>query len=103
MIWNVNLGLVSPLRSSISPYSLYHVPSLLSSVFLFLILYFPLPKILANRLIDNCISAVELIIPPKTPGPPPHWLEMHDETFLVTKGTVRFHDPEVPGLEGENR
>lgn len=24
---------------------------------------------------------------------------MHDETFLVTKGTVRFHIPEAPGLE----
>jgi quercetin dioxygenase-like cupin family protein len=24
---------------------------------------------------------------------------MHDETFLVTKGTVRFHVPEAPGLE----
>lgn len=49
--------------------------------------------------IDNRISAIELIIPPKTPGPPPHWHEMHDETFLVTKGTVRFHVPEAPGLE----
>jgi len=48
---------------------------------------------------DNRISAIELIIPPKTPGPPPHWHEMHDETFLVTKGTVRFHVPEAPGLE----
>jgi mannose-6-phosphate isomerase-like protein (cupin superfamily) len=24
---------------------------------------------------------------------------MHDETFLVTQGTVRFHVPEAPGLE----
>jgi hypothetical protein len=24
---------------------------------------------------------------------------MHDETFLVTKGTIRFHVPEAPGLE----
>jgi len=48
---------------------------------------------------DNRISAVELIIPPRTPGPPAHWHEMHDETFLVTKGTVRFHVPEAPGLE----
>ncbi|KAK5227232.1 hypothetical protein LTR72_003222 [Exophiala xenobiotica] len=23
--------------------------------------------------------------------PPPHWHEMHDETFLVTQGTLRFH------------
>lgn len=50
---------------------------------------------------DNRISAMELIIPPKTPGPPPHWHEMHDETFLVTKGTVRFIVPEAPGLEGK--
>jgi quercetin dioxygenase-like cupin family protein len=26
---------------------------------------------------------------------------MHDETFLVTKGTVRFTVPEAPGLEGK--
>lgn len=43
---------------------------------------------------DNRIGAVELIIPPRTSGPPAHWHEMHDETFLVTKGTVRFHAPE---------
>ena len=23
-------------------------------------------------------------------GPPPHWHEMHDETFLVTQGKLRF-------------
>ena len=50
---------------------------------------------------DNRISTVELIIPPRTPGPPAHWHEMHDETFLVTRGTVRFHVPEAPGLEGK--
>jgi len=50
---------------------------------------------------DNRISSMELIIPPRTPGPPPHWHEMHDETFLVTKGTVRFHVPEAPGLEAK--
>lgn len=47
-------------------------------------------NIVLTILEDNRISAVELIIPPKTPGPPAHWHEMHDETFLVTKGTVRF-------------
>jgi oxalate decarboxylase/phosphoglucose isomerase-like protein (cupin superfamily) len=26
---------------------------------------------------------------------------MHDETFLVTKGTVRFHVPETPGLTAQ--
>ncbi|KAK6431619.1 hypothetical protein LTR95_012223 [Oleoguttula sp. CCFEE 5521] len=40
---------------------------------------------------DNRIGAVELTIPANTKGPPPHWHEMHDETFLVTQGTVRFH------------
>jgi oxalate decarboxylase/phosphoglucose isomerase-like protein (cupin superfamily) len=44
------------------------------------------------------LSTVELIIPPNTRGPPPHWHEMHDETFLVTKGMVRFH---VPALNGK--
>jgi len=26
---------------------------------------------------------------------------MHDETFLVTKGTIRFHIPGAPGLEAQ--
>ncbi|KAF6220754.1 hypothetical protein HO133_003188 [Letharia lupina] len=46
---------------------------------------------------DNRLGAVELIIPPRTSGPPLHWHEMHDETFLVTKGTVRFHYPVMEG------
>ncbi|KAH7356833.1 RmlC-like cupin domain-containing protein [Rhexocercosporidium sp. MPI-PUGE-AT-0058] len=50
---------------------------------------------------DNRISVMELTIPPHTPGPPAHWHEMHDETFLVTKGTVRFTVPSAPGLEGK--
>jgi len=49
---------------------------------------FPQPLIIFP---DNRLGAVELIIPPNTSGPPAHWHEMHDETFLVTKGTVRFH------------
>jgi len=48
---------------------------------------------------DNRLSAVEITIPPHTPGPPPHWHEMHDETFLVTQGTARFHVPAVEGRE----
>lgn len=40
---------------------------------------------------DNRIGAAEFIIPTNTNGPPPHWHEMHEETFLATKGTVRFH------------
>ncbi|RQM08537.1 hypothetical protein DH86_00000256 [Scytalidium sp. 3C] len=27
---------------------------------------------------------------------------MHDEQFLVTKGTIRFHVPEAPGLEAKD-
>lgn len=41
--------------------------------------------------IDNRLGAAELILPPNSSGPLPHWHEMHDEGFLVTKGTVRFH------------
>ncbi|KAI6821632.1 hypothetical protein KC340_g12740 [Hortaea werneckii] len=50
---------------------------------------------------DNRLGVAELIMPPKTPGPPPHWHEMHDETFFVTQGNVRFHVPEVgnPGVD----
>lgn len=39
---------------------------------------------------DNRIGAITLLVAPKTPGPAQHWHRMHDETFLVTKGTVRF-------------
>jgi len=39
---------------------------------------------------DNRIGVVEIIIPPKTPGLPQHVHIMHDETFLVTSGRVRF-------------
>ncbi|KAL2354898.1 hypothetical protein BJ546DRAFT_47690 [Cryomyces antarcticus] len=41
---------------------------------------------------DNRIGATELVVPPpRTLGPPLHWHEMHDKTFLVTAGTVRSH------------
>lgn len=40
--------------------------------------------------IDNRIGAVELTVPANTKGPPAHWHEMHDETFLVTQGMIRF-------------
>jgi len=40
--------------------------------------------------IDNRLGAAEFIVPPRTTGPPPHWHEMHDETFLVTQGKLRF-------------
>lgn len=40
---------------------------------------------------DNRLGMIELTLAPHASGPVPHWHEMHDETFLVTKGTVRFH------------
>ncbi|KAH8652060.1 RmlC-like cupin domain-containing protein [Xylariales sp. PMI_506] len=42
---------------------------------------------------DNRIGSAEFIIPAGSQGPPAHWHEMHDETFLVTAGTIRFHGP----------
>lgn len=39
---------------------------------------------------DNRLGAISLTIPPHTSGPPQHWHRMHDETFLVTKGAIRF-------------
>ncbi|KAI8932837.1 hypothetical protein NX059_010320 [Plenodomus lindquistii] len=43
---------------------------------------------------DNRIGSAEFTLPANTAGPPAHWHEMHDETFLVTKGVVRFHAPD---------
>ncbi|KAH9870138.1 hypothetical protein J1614_007060 [Plenodomus biglobosus] len=43
---------------------------------------------------DNRIGSAEFTLPPNTAGPPAHWHEMHDETFLVTAGVVRFHAPD---------
>lgn len=39
---------------------------------------------------DNRIGSISLTIAPNTEGPPIHWHRTHDETFLVTKGRVRF-------------
>jgi quercetin dioxygenase-like cupin family protein len=47
------------------------------------------------------LGMVEIIIPANTPGPVAHWHEMHDESFYVTKGTVRFHIPAHPGNPSE--
>lgn len=33
---------------------------------------------------DNRIGSAEFTLPPGTKGPPAHWHEMHDETFLVS-------------------
>ncbi|KAB8289473.1 hypothetical protein EYC80_010635 [Monilinia laxa] len=53
---------------------------------------------------DNRISTVEGIIPAHMKGPPAHWHEMHDETFLVTKGVITFWVPANPSTgEAEKR
>jgi len=39
---------------------------------------------------DNRIGAVEVTVPAGAAGPPQHLHLMHDETFLVTRGVVRF-------------
>ncbi|KAJ5669127.1 hypothetical protein N7462_010197 [Penicillium macrosclerotiorum] len=50
---------------------------------------------------DMRMSCCELTIPAGTIGPPTHWHEMHDETFLVTKGMVRFHIPGKPDIDAK--
>jgi quercetin dioxygenase-like cupin family protein len=40
---------------------------------------------------DNRVGAVEIIVPPATDQTPLHLHRMHDETFLVTKGAIRFN------------
>ncbi|KAI1325916.1 RmlC-like cupin domain-containing protein [Xylariaceae sp. FL0255] len=50
---------------------------------------------------DNRIGAMEFTIPANTSGPPAHWHEMHDETFLVTKGTLRFHAPDGKTIDAK--
>lgn len=39
---------------------------------------------------DRRLAAVRITLPPRTPGPAQHWHQMHDETFLVEKGTATF-------------
>jgi quercetin dioxygenase-like cupin family protein len=39
---------------------------------------------------DHRIGATVSVLPPGVPGPPPHRHLMHDETFLITGGVVRF-------------
>jgi mannose-6-phosphate isomerase-like protein (cupin superfamily) len=53
----------------------------------------PSPPILTHSP-DNRLGTAEFTIPAHTAGPPAHWHEMHDETFLVTAGVVRFHAPD---------
>ncbi|KAI1184361.1 RmlC-like cupin domain-containing protein [Nemania serpens] len=50
---------------------------------------------------DNRIGSAEFTIPANTSEPPPHWHEMHDETFLVTKGTIRFHAPDGKQIDAK--
>jgi mannose-6-phosphate isomerase-like protein (cupin superfamily) len=50
---------------------------------------------------DNRIGVAEFTLPPRTPGPPPHWHEMHDEVFLTTQGTVRYHIPGKPDVDAK--
>jgi oxalate decarboxylase/phosphoglucose isomerase-like protein (cupin superfamily) len=42
---------------------------------------------------DNRVGMAEFTLPPNSYGPPAHWHEMHDELFLTTQGTVRYHMP----------
>jgi len=50
---------------------------------------------------DNRIGCAEFTLPPGTDGPPAHWHEMHDEMFLTTQGTVRFHIPGKPDIDAK--
>lgn len=43
-----------------------------------------------GRNTENRLGAMYITVPPKSPGPPQHWHQMHDETFLVMKGTATF-------------
>jgi oxalate decarboxylase/phosphoglucose isomerase-like protein (cupin superfamily) len=49
------------------------------------------------------LSAVLIALPPHTSGPPAHWHEMHDETFLVTRGRARFLVPPTTSPSGEKQ
>ncbi|KAF2674187.1 hypothetical protein BT63DRAFT_4208 [Microthyrium microscopicum] len=50
---------------------------------------------------DNRIGVAEFTLPPNTKGPPAHWHEMHDEIFVTTAGTVRFHLPNPDSSQPE--
>ncbi|KAF2641917.1 RmlC-like cupin [Massarina eburnea CBS 473.64] len=50
---------------------------------------------------DNRIGSAEFTVPASTAGPPAHWHEMHDETFLVTQGTIRFHAPDNTHIDAK--
>lgn len=44
---------------------------------------------------DRRLGAYRIFVPPHTPGPTQHWHQMHDETFLVEKGTCTFTSREA--------
>lgn len=56
-----------------------------------------------GRNTDRRLSAVRIFVPPHTPGPAQHWHQMHDETFLVEKGTATFtsRDAKITAHEGD--
>ena len=39
---------------------------------------------------DNRIGSIASMLPPGVPGPPQHVHLMHDETFLIIRGVLRF-------------
>lgn len=52
---------------------------------------------------DRRLSAIRIFVPPQTLGPAQHWHQMHDETFLVEKGTATFtsRDAKIQAHEGD--
>lgn len=52
---------------------------------------------------DRRLAAVRIYLPPHTPGPTQHWHQMHDETFLVEKGTATFtsRDKQIVANQGD--
>ncbi|KAF3763967.1 RmlC-like cupin [Cryphonectria parasitica EP155] len=56
-----------------------------------------------GRNTDRRLSAVRIFVPPRTPGPAQHWHQMHDETFLVEKGTATFtsREDKITAREGD--
>ncbi|KUI53471.1 hypothetical protein VP1G_00895 [Cytospora mali] len=52
---------------------------------------------------DRRLSAVYIYLEPKTPGPAQHWHQMHDETFLVMRGTATFtsRDSKITATAGD--
>lgn len=54
-----------------------------------------------GRSTDNRVSIVKIYVPPRLPGPVQHWHQMHDETFLVIKGTATFYSRDSSFEAGE--